>query len=322
MAKVFSGIQPTGSLTIGHYIGTIKNWLELQGQHDCFFCIVDMHAITVPQKPEDLRSNIRSAIALFLACGLDEKSVFVQSSVSAHVELAWLLQCNSPLGQLQRMTQFKDKSSNEHEVCVGLLTYPVLMASDILLYDTDLVPVGHDQKQHLELTRDLALKFNHKYGQIFKVPEPVIADNGARIMSLQDPYKKMSKSDPNQGAWVSLIDSPEVILKKLKKSVTDSLSKVSFDQERPGISNLVAIYSAITGKSYMQIEHDYNNLGYGIFKQDLADILITELLPIQESYKVIIKDESLLAKVIENGAARAKVSANQTLDRVKNAIGL
>lgn len=323
MGRIFSGIQPSGMLTIGHYLGTINHWLSLQQEHDCYFCVVDLHAITVQQEPSQLKQRTLSAMALYLACGLDYKrhNLFIQSHVPAHSELAWILQCLAPLGQLQRMTQFKDKSE-KHTVNAGLLTYPVLMASDIVLYASDLVPVGEDQKQHLEFARDLVLKFNHQYGEILQVPEPVIADHGARIMSLQDPTNKMSKSDPNQQAWLGLLDPPELITKKIKRAVTDSQAKVAFDSDRPGISNLVTIYSCLADCSHAKVEEMYAGQGYGQFKTDLADLIISKFEPIQQSYYQYIEQQDLMSSIIAAGAEAANAQANIVLDQVKAAIGL
>lgn len=323
MARIFSGIQPSGALTIGHYVGTIKNWLELQAKHQCFFSVVDLHAITVTQDSQALRQNSLEVLALYIACGIDYKqqSLFIQSQVSAHAELAWILQCYSPLGQLQRMTQFKDKS-DKHAANVGLLTYPVLMASDIALYNTELVPVGEDQKQHLEFARDIIIKFNNMYGEVLIVPEPIIAEQGARIMSLQEPNNKMSKSDPNNQAWLAILDRPEVITKKIKRAVTDSLADVSYDESRKGIANLMTIYSCIGGKSYAEIEQQYQGLGYGQFKADLADMLVACFEPIQTRYYELIKDNTLLLDIMEQGAQAANQEASKVLAKVKQAIGL
>ena len=325
MAKVFSGIQPSGQLTIGHYTGSIRNWLSLQQEHECFFCIVDLHAITVAQKPENLRQNIKSALALYLACGLDYKkqTIFIQSHVPEHTQMAWLLECITPLGQLQRMTQFKDKSQIQSKaVNAGLLTYPILMASDILLYKANFVPVGEDQKQHLELARDLVDKFNKLYGDILVAPEPFIASQGGRLMSLQDPSKKMSKSDPNVNSWISLLDAPEIVLKKLKKAVTDSDANVAYDLSRPGISNLVSIYSLFAGIGLDEVENRYVGQGYGVFKNDLAELITSVLNPIQAQYQLFIDDAQLLQQVASNGAEKASITANKVYNEVKSVIGL
>lgn len=323
MGRIFSGIQPSGMLTIGHYFGTINHWLRLQKEHDCYFCVVDLHAITVQQLPEDLRDRTLSSMALYLACGLDyeKHTLFIQSHVPAHSELAWIMQCYAPLGQLHRMTQFKEKSE-KHSEKAGLLTYPVLMASDIVLYESNLVPVGEDQKQHLEFARDLVLKFNHQYGDILQVPEPVIAEKGARIMSLQDPGNKMSKSDPNQQAWLALLDKPELITKKIKRAVTDSLADIAYDIDRPGISNLVTIYSCLTGDSFEKIAAAYQGQGYGKFKIDLADLIISKLAPIQLKYSEYMQDQTFLNNIIRSGANLANMQANKVLDKVKTVIGL
>ena len=323
MGRIFSGIQPSGMLTIGHYLGTLNNWLQLQQQHSCYFCVVDLHAITVTQAPEQLRAQTLSAFALYLACGLDAQThtLFVQSQVPAHAELAWILQCLAPLGQLQRMTQFKDKS-DKHAANAGLLTYPVLMASDIILYESSIVPVGADQKQHLEFARDLILKFNHQYGDVLVVPEPMIAEHGARIMSLQEPTNKMSKSDPNQQAWLGLLDAPEVIVKKIKRAVTDSVANVEYDAARPGISNLLTIYSCLANKSYAELAAMYQGQGYGKFKQDLAEIIVATFAPIQARYNELIEDQTALAAMMQSGADAANQQANTVLNKVKQVIGL
>lgn len=324
MARLFSGIQPSGKLTIGHYVGTINNWLELQKCHESLFCVVDLHAITVAQDPKIFQQNIREAMALFVACGLDYKKniLFLQSHVSAHSQLAWILQCFAPLGYLNRMTQFKDKSQQHaNSINAGLLTYPALMAADILLYDAEIVPVGEDQKQHLEFTRDLAEKFNYAYGDIFKLPNPSIVSQGARVMSLQDPTKKMSKSDPNNNAWIALLDSPELINKKIKKAVTDSVGLVAFDESRPGICNLMNLYSCFSGKTLDDIELEYQGQGYGSFKADLADLVISKFSGIQSKYQEVVSDPDFIEGLIQEGASRAGTIAANTLNRVSSVMG-
>ena len=280
MKTIFSGIQPSGTITLGNYIGALKQFVELQDEYNCYFCIVDQHAITVPQDPIVLRKNIRSLAALYLAVGLDPEkaTLFIQSEVPAHAQAAWMMQCISYIGELERMTQFKDKSAGKDAVSAALLTYPPLMVADILLYSADLVPVGEDQKQHLELTRDLAERFNKKYNDIFTIPEVRIPKVGARVMSLQDPSKKMSKSDPNQKGFISMLDEPKQIEKKIKSAVTDSEGIVRFDIEnKPGVSNLLSIYSIVSGKTIAELETLYEGKGYGAFKGDLAEVIINAL---------------------------------------------
>jgi tryptophanyl-tRNA synthetase len=321
---LLSGIQPSGNLMIGNYIGAIKNWAGLQEEYDCLFVLVDLHAITVRQDPEELLRRCYEFIALYLACGLDpvKNTIFVQSHVPAHAELAWILNCYTQTGELNRMTQFKDKAKkHEGNVNVGLYGYPVLMAADILLYGADLVPVGEDQKQHLELTRDVAIRFNNLYGEVLTVPEPYIPKVGSRIMSLQDPTAKMSKSDANANNYVALLDPPSLIRKKIKRAVTDSGREVRYDESRPGISNLMSINSCITGRSFAELESDYEGKGYGDFKVDLAEIVVEFLQPIQERYKEILEDEQKLAALLRDGAERARKRSQAILERVHEAIG-
>ncbi|GAA0491820.1 tryptophan--tRNA ligase [Salinibacillus aidingensis] len=324
MQTIFSGIQPSGSLTIGNYLGALRNFVDLQEEYDCYFCIVDEHAITVPQDRLKLRENIRSLAALYLAAGIDpEKStLFIQSEVSAHAELGWMLQCVAYTGELERMTQFKDKSEGKEAVTAGLLTYPPLMAADILLYSTHLVPVGDDQKQHIELTRDLAERFNRKYNDIFTIPEAHIPKVGARVMSLQNPTKKMSKSDENQKATIFLLDDAKKIEKKIKSAVTDSIGTIEYDKEnRPGISNLLMIYSSFTGQSIDEIVEKYTGKGYGEFKQDLAEVVIYALNPLQERYYELIESDKL-DEVLDLGADKAEFKAGKMLKKAKKAMGL
>jgi tryptophanyl-tRNA synthetase len=324
MQTIFSGIQPSGTITLGNYIGALKQFLELQDQYNCYFCIVDQHAITVPQDKAVLRKNIRSLAALYLAVGINPEKVtlFIQSEVPAHAQAGWMLQCVAYIGELERMTQYKDKSSGKEAVVAGLLTYPPLMAADILLYNTNLVPVGEDQKQHLELTRDVAERFNKKYNDIFTIPEVRIPTVGARIMSLQEPTKKMSKSDPNQKGFISLLDEPKQIEKKIKSAVTDSEGTIKFDKEnRPGISNLISIYSIFSNKSIQEIEGLYEGKGYGEFKSDLAGILINEIEPIQKKYYELM-ESSYLDEVLDKGAEKANLVANKMLKKMENAMGL
>jgi tryptophanyl-tRNA synthetase len=322
--RIFSGIQPTGSVTLGNYIGAMKQFVELQHEYDCFFCIVDQHAITVPQDRLELRKNIRNLAALYLAIGLDpeKNTIFIQSEVPAHAQAGWIITCNTYIGELERMTQFKDKSAGKDGVSAGLLTYPPLMAADILLYNTDLVPVGEDQKQHLELTRDLAERFNRKYGEIFTIPDISLPKVGARIMSLQEPFKKMSKSDPNKKAFISILDDPKQIEKKIKSAVTDSEGLVKYDKEnKPGVSNLLSIYSIFSGKTVQEIESLYEGKGYGDFKAGLAEVVLAEIVPIQERYYNLI-DSSELDDILDKGAEKANREANKILRKMENGIGI
>lgn len=321
---IFSGIQPSGDLTLGNYIGALKQFGNFQDEYDCYYCIVDEHAITVPQDRLKLRKQIRSLAALYLAVGLDPEkaTLFIQSEVPAHAQAAWILQCNVYIGELERMTQFKDKSAGKAGVSAGLLTYPPLMAADILLYQTDLIPVGDDQKQHIELTRDLAERFNKKHNEIFKVPDIFVPKQGARVMSLQEPTKKMSKSDENIKSAIYLLDPPNTIRKKIKSAVTDSSGVVQYDKEnKPGISNLLSIYSALTGEAVAAIEEKYANKGYGDFKADLAEIVVQELEPIQKRYENFIQSDEL-DDILDAGAEKARFIANKTLKKMENAIGL
>lgn len=328
MARILSAIQPSGTLTIGNYLGALKNFVKLQDEHDCLFFIVDQHAITVPQDRLELRKKIKELTALYLACGLDPEkaTIFVQSEVPGHTQLAWMLTCNTSMGELERMTQFKDKSqklsSKGQGIGVGLFMYPVLMAADILLYDVDFVPVGDDQKQHLELTRDLAERFNHRFGETFKIPEPLIAKTGARIMSLQEPTKKMSKSDDNPRNFILMTDEPNVIRKKIKSAVTDSDGVIAFDREnKPGLSNLLEIYSTITGESIDSIVARYEGCGYGQFKSDLAEIVVHELEPIQKRMKELL-NSSLIDEVLDRGAKQANQMAFKKVKKVEHKMGL
>ncbi|AIM17429.1 tryptophanyl-tRNA synthetase [Bacillus sp. X1(2014)] len=324
MKTIFSGIQPSGTITLGNYIGALKQFVELQNEYNCYFCIVDQHAITVPQDPVALRKNIRSLAALYIAVGIDpdKATLFIQSEVPAHAQAGWIMQCISYIGELERMTQFKDKSAGKEAVSASLLTYPPLMAADILLYNADLVPVGEDQKQHLELTRDLAERFNKKYRDILTIPDVRIPEVGARIMSLQDPTKKMSKSDPNQKAFLSLLDDPKQIEKKIKSAVTDSDGIVKYDKvNKPGISNLLSIYSILGGKSISELEEMYQGKGYGDFKSDLAEVVVNAFKPIQDKYYELI-NSSELDDILDRGAEKANKVANKTLKKMENAMGL
>lgn len=324
MKVIFSGIQPSGTLTLGNYLGALQQFAELQNDHECYFCIVDEHAITVPQERLKLRDNIRSLAALYLASGIDsdKATLFIQSEVSAHTQLGWMMQSISYMGELERMTQFKDKAEGKSAVSSALFTYPALMAADILLYETDLVPVGDDQKQHLELTRNLAERFNNRYNDIFTIPEVRIPKVGARIMSLQEPTKKMSKSDENEKGFISLLDTPKKIEKKIKSAVTDSEGIVKYDKNnKPGVSNLLTIYSSCTGESIEDLEEKYKGKGYGDLKQDVANAVINLLQPVQEKYKKLL-DSPELDNILDKGAEKASFKANKMLKKAKKAMGL
>ncbi|MDO8424613.1 MAG: tryptophan--tRNA ligase [bacterium] len=323
--RIFSGIRPTGELHIGNYLGAIKQWLGLQEKNDCVFCIVDWHAITTPYKIEALQKNILDVAAAYLAAGLDpEKCIlFVQSQVKEHAELAWLLGTITPLGELQRMTQFKEKSKKHKEyINAGLLNYPILMASDILLYQTDLVPVGKDQEQHVELTRSLAKKFNQKFGQALKEPEVLLAEKGAKIMSLQDPKKKMSKTDNPQGC-LGLFEEPEEIQKKIMSSVTDTGKQIKYDEEKkPGISNLLTIYSLFSDKEIKDLEKKFKDKGYAELKKSLAQLLIEKLEPFRKKKKELETREVYVKEILEQGRRKAQVLAQSTLQEVRSKMGL
>lgn len=324
MKKIFSGVQPTGTVTLGNYIGAFKQFTELQDEYDCIFCIVDQHAITMPQDRLELRKNIRALAALYLAVGIDPEKVtlFIQSEVPAHAQAGWMLQCVSTIGELERMTQYKDKSAKNASVLAGLLTYPPLMAADILLYQTDIVPVGDDQKQHIELTRDLAERFNRKYNDIFTIPDIRIPKNGARIMSLQDPMKKMSKSDPNKKAIITLLDDLKTIEKKIKSAVTDSEGIVSYDPiNKPGVANLLTIEAALTGESIDSLVSKYEGSGYGDFKASVAKAVTEHLAPIQERYATLLNSAEL-DSILDSGAEKANLLANKTLKKMETAMGL
>ncbi|MGY3717562.1 tryptophan--tRNA ligase [Sutcliffiella cohnii] len=324
MKTIFSGIQPSGNVTLGNYIGAMKQFVELQDDYNCYFCIVDQHAITVHQDPQQLRKNIKSLAALYLAIGLDPEraTLFIQSEVPAHAQLGWIMQCVAYIGELERMTQFKDKSQGKEAVSAGLLTYPPLMAADILLYNTDVVPVGEDQKQHLEITRDLAERFNKKYREVFTIPEVKIPKVGARIMSLQEPTKKMSKSDPNQKSFITLLDEPKQIIKKIKSAVTDSEGIVKYDKEnKPGVSNLLSIYSILANVTIEELEQKYEGKGYGEFKQDLANVVVDALAPIQERYNELINSDEL-DQILDTGAEKANKVAFKMIKKVEKAMGL
>ena len=320
---ILSGIQPSGSLCLGNYLGALKNWNELQNQYDSIFLVVDMHALTSEQIPSDLRKRCMSFAAQYIACGInpDQSKIVIQSHVPAHAELMWILSSICYLGEINRMTQFKDKSNKKNNVNVGLLTYPILMASDILLYQADLVPVGADQKQHLELSRDLAKRFNFKYSDTFKIPEPFIPAKGARIMSLQDVDKKMSKSDLNPNNIISLLDDEKIIKKKIGSAVTDSDVNIKYSKDKPGISNLIDMYSSITGDSINSIVQQYDGKMYSDFKSDLSDIVIDLLKPIQLEYNKIIDDKNFLNSILKSGQEYANYTARKTLSKVYRKVG-
>lgn len=325
MKTLFSGIQPSGIPTIGNYIGALKQFVEIQNDYECYFCIVDQHAITVPQDKMTLRKNTRSLAALYLASGLNPEKItlFIQSEVPAHAQAGWMLTSISTIGELERMTQFKDKAKNRKEgIPAGLLTYPPLMAADILLYGTDIVPVGEDQKQHIELTRDLAIRFNQRYNDIFTLPEVQMPKVGGRVMSLQEPTKKMSKSDDNTKGFISLLDPPATVAKKIKSAVTDSEGTVKYDKEnKPGVSNLLTIYSIITNTPIETLEDRYQDQGYGTFKSDLADVMVNFITQFQESYNYYMASDELDV-ILDRGAEKAAIQANKMLKKMENAMGL
>lgn len=323
--RVFSGIQPSGNIHIGNYLGAIRHWVASQTELENIFCIVDLHAITILQEPKIIKSKIREVAGILFAAGIDPKlsAVFVQSHISAHTELAWILNCFIPMGWMQRMTQFKEKSQKQKEqVTVGLFDYPALMAADILLYETDFVPVGEDQKQHVELTRDVAQRFNSIYGETFKLPEPVISKIGARIMGLDDPNKKMSKSEKQSGHAIYLLDSPDAIRSKIMKATTDSLREVRFDESRPGIYNLLVIYELFTGRSRSDIEAQFKGKGYGDFKRELAEVIIEGLRPFQSRYRELAADPTRIDLWLAEGASKVRSIAEKTLTIVKDKVGL
>ncbi len=324
--RILSGIQPSGALTLGNYVGALRNWVELQktDEYECFYMLADMHTITVRQEAKNIRKNSMDLLALFIAAGLDpEKNpIFFQSHVPAHAQLSWVLNCNTYMGELSRMTQFKDKSrKHEDNINAGLFTYPALMAADILLYQADLVPVGHDQKQHLELTRDLAQRFNNAYSETFTVPEPYIPKVGARIMSLQDPHQKMSKSDTNENGCILLLDPIDTIIRKVKRAVTDSGSEVKRGDGKEGVENLMSIYSAVTGKTMDEIEAEFDGKGYGDFKMAVAEAVAQELRPIQEKYNDLMANKDYLEKVYRSGAEIANRVAAKTISKVYRKVG-
>lgn len=321
---IFSGIQPSGVLTLGNYLGAMRNWTKLQDEADCLYCVVDLHAITVRQVPAELRRHTYETLALLVASGLDpDKNIlFVQSHVPAHTQLAWVLNCFSMFGELSRMTQFKEKSAKHSDnINAGLFTYPTLMAADILLYQTDLVPVGQDQKQHLELARDIAIRFNNIYGETFRVPEGYIPQTGAKIMSLADPTKKMSKSDENENAVISLIDPRDVIIRKFKRAVTDSGNEIRRGEGKEGIGNLMTIYSCFTGKTDEEIEREFAGKGYGEFKMAVAEVTADGLKPIQDKFAELMAEKTYLEEIMKTGAERAAKIAARTLSKVYRKVG-
>ncbi len=323
--RVFSGIQPSGISHIGNYLGAIRNWVRQQEQYDSIFCVVDLHALSLPTNRDDLRAQIRGMANVLLACGIDpEQSIlFVQSDVREHSELCWLLSSVTQFGELQRMTQFKDKSVGKGlNVSAALFTYPILQAADIILYDADLVPVGEDQKQHIEITRDIATRFNARYGETFVLPKPDIKPDGARIMSLDDPSKKMSKSDPNPSSFIALTDDADTIRRKMRRAVTDSGSEVRATPEKPALTNLLTIYSLFSGEPISEIEERYAGKGYGAFKGDLAEIVVAAISPIQERLLELEADPSIAAKVLAAGADRAREFAAPKMELARDRIGL
>ena len=324
--RIFSGAQPTGILTLGNYLGALRNWVTLQEEYDCIYCIVDLHSLTIRRDPAELRKCRTSLIAQYMACGIDpDRSIlFMQSHVSAHAELSWILSCYTYVGELSRMIQFKEKAAKHSDnVNAGLLTYPVLMAADILLYQTDLVPVGNDQKQHLEIARDIAGRFNGIYGNVFRIPEGYIPKTGARIMNLQDPAVKMSKSAENANTFISLLDPPDTIVRKFKRAVTDSEAVVRYDEEnKPGISNLMSIYSAVTGKGLEETEREFEGKGYGDFKTAVGEVVADTLEPIQDRYQHLMDSKDYLCDVMKKGAEDAGCIAERTLHKVYRKVGL
>ena len=323
MKRIFSGAQPTGGFHLGNYLGALRNWVELQHEYESFFCVVNLHAITLPQDPKELAAKTREVARLYLAAGIDPQvsTIFIQSDVPEHTELAWILNCMTRISELDRMTQFKEKGRKQREnTNVGLFDYPVLMAADILLYRTDLVPVGEDQKQHLELTRDVAMRFNRDYGETFRVPDPFIPKIGARIMSLSDPTKKMSKSDENPNGSISLLDDADTIGRKVKRAVTDSGTEIRFDETKPALKNLLTIYSLLTKRSPAEIEEHFAGRGYAQLKGELADVMVEFLQPFQERVRAISDEE--LDRILEMGRTRAGLIARTTMQEVKTRMGL
>lgn len=321
---VFSGVQPSGNLTIGNYLGAIKNFTRFSEDYKTFYCVVDLHSITVRQVPADLKRRTYETLALYMACGLDPKNntLFVQSQVPQHAELGWILDCYTMFGELSRMTQFKDKSAkNAQNINAGLFTYPALMAADILLYQTDIVPVGIDQKQHLELARDIAMRFNQIYSETFTVPEGFIPQDTMKIMSLQEPMSKMSKSDPNPAGVVYILDSKDDVMRKFKRAVTDSDSSIKFSPEKPGVSNLMTIYSAFTGKTIADIEREFDGVGYGDFKAAVGEACADGLAPVRDEFSHLISDKAYLEQVMKDGAQEASYYARRTMSKVRRKVG-
>jgi len=322
---IYSAVQPTGCVTIGNYIGAINNWLKFQDSNDCVFAIANQHAMTVRQNPTEFRARTLSFFAQYLACGLDPEKcvIYIQSHVPAHAQLAWILNCYTYVGELSRMTQFKDKSQKHADnINAGLMTYPVLMAADILLYKTDLVPVGVDQKQHIEIARDIAIRFNNIYGDVFTVPEGFIPQVGAKIMSLQNPTEKMSKSDPDPNGMISITDTPDVILKKFKRAVTDSDNRIIVGEDKPGVSNLISIYSVFADCTIDETMRRFEGKGYGDFKVGVADAVIAKLQPIQQEYNRLMTNKDYLMQIAEAGAQKADYLARKTLAKVERKVGL
>ena len=322
--RIFSGVQPSGDLTLGNYIGAIKNWVSLQDDYECLYCIVDLHAITVRQEPQELRRRTLEVLMQYLAAGIDpEKScVFIQSHASVHAELSWVLSCNTQMGELSRMTQFKEKSrSHADNINAGLFTYPILMAADILAYQADLVPVGHDQLQHIELARDIAQRFNHFYGDTFTIPEGYTPKVGKRIMSLQSPENKMSKSDPNPNGFIRLLDDTDTIMRKFKRAVTDSDNTIKASPEKPGVTNLLSIYSAVTDKTIEEAEREFEGFGYGDFKLAVGEAVASTLKPLQTEFEKLSKDKAYVESVYKKGAEFANYLSNKTLRKVYKKVG-
>lgn len=322
--RIFSGVQPSGDLTLGNYIGAIKNWVSLQDDYECLYCIVDLHAITVRQEPQELRRRTLEVLMQYLAAGIDpEKScVFIQSHASVHAELSWILSCNTQMGELSRMTQFKEKSrTHADNINAGLFTYPVLMAADILAYQADLVPVGHDQLQHIELARDIAQRFNHFYGDTFTIPEGYMPKVGKRIMSLQTPENKMSKSDPNPNGFIRLLDDTDTIMRKFKRAVTDSDNTIKATPEKPGVTNLLSIYSAVTNKTIEEAEREFEGFGYGDFKLAVGEAVASTLKPLQTEFEKLSKDKAYVESVYKKGAETANYLSNKTLRKVYKKVG-
>jgi tryptophanyl-tRNA synthetase len=322
--SLFSGMQATGTLQLGNYLGALRNWVEFEDEYECFYCVVDMHSITVRQNPAELRKKARALLTLYIAAGLDpEKNcIYYQSHVPAHAELSWILNCFTYMGELSRMTQYKDKAAKHTEnINAGLFTYPVLMAADILLFQSDIVPVGDDQKQHIELTRDIAQRFNNLYGEVFTIPEPYIKKTGARIMSLQEPTKKMSKSDENPNASIFLLDDTDTIIRKFKKAVTDSDNEIRHSKDKPGISNLIEIYTIASGKTIAETEKEFEGKGYGEFKMAVGEAVAAMLKPIQDRFEELSKDKAYIDQIIKNNGEKAQYFANKTLRKVQKKVG-